>query len=372
MSDPDDIPYTDQRVLFRFSLKILALSLALFLCLPVITAQTASDSGPFGFQVSPEFADVVKALHSDNYDQALEQLTELRSIAVKSNSKLLHQEVLAAIKEVARLRREFAKVRYFHETLKEKPDDPEANEHVGIFYCVEKGDWDKGLKFLSKAGDRELRRTVQLDLKQPDDPAQQVALSDAWMSVATREKGRIRKAYQLRGRHWFLLARSELTLEERVAHDKQLQAVRLQADKIIIWNQHNGSASDRGTSECVVTLLYQGKPTWSYATQLAWEPDSPAGRVLRPPHVRFDQVRIDVTKIRGKGGGLGEVEIFDGNINVARNCAAIASGYWEQNRSYHPNKLTDGNKTGVSGFWLLNNGRKGWVTIDMVKLLQQP
>jgi|GEM_PF-1690747 len=372
MSDLDDIQCADQRLLFRFSVKILALSLVLFLCLSEITAQTTSDLGPFGFEVSPEFADVVTSLHCDNYDQALEQLTKLRSIAVKSNSKLLHQEVLAAMKEVGRLRREFAKVRYFHERLKEKPDDPEANEHVGIFYCVEKGDWDQGLKYLSKAGDRELRRTVQLDLKQPDDPAQQVALSDAWLSVATREKGRIRKAYQLRGRHWFLLARSHLTLEERVAHDKQLQAVRLEADKIIIWNQHNGRASDRGTSECVVTLLYQGKPAWSYVTHLAWEPDSPAGRVLRPPHVRFDQVRIDVTKIRGKGGGLGEVEIFDGNINVARNCAAIASGYWEQNRSYHPNKLTDGNKTGISGFWLLNNARKGWATIDMVKLLEQP
>ena len=111
---------------------------------------------------------------------------------------------------------------------------------------------------------------------------------------------------------------------------------------------------------------------WRQSVQLPWQLDAPASRTLKPPHVRFDQVRIDITKFRGNGGGLGEVEVFDGTINVAKNCSVLAKEYYKDDRRFYPNKIIDGDKSGNSGFWLLNNGQQGWLLIDMINLLEQP
>lgn len=370
------IPQTDSEHIDRVDVfRLFVISLALFsvmcLCPPGLIAESASQSDPFDVEVSPAFSEVAKALGIDDYDQALKLLSELRSNALKARSKSFQREVLAETKEVNRLKREFARVRKYSETLKKNSDDPKANEVIGKFYCVEKGDWGRGLVLLSKSEEPQVQQTVHDDLKRPAGSSEQVKLADRWWRLAAKEKGRIQKAYLLRGRYWFLQARSDLTSAERVDREKQLKRISLKADRIIIWNQHNGEAADRGTVECVVTLLYEGKSVWRQVVRMPWEPDSPAGRVLRTPKVRFDLVRVDVTKFRGKGGGLGEIEVFDGRINVARDCSAKAKGYWELNRQFHPNKVTDGNKTGRSGYWLLNNGRKGWVAIDLVTSQQQ-
>jgi hypothetical protein len=264
------------------------------------------------------------------------------------------------------LKREFAKVRKYSETLKKNSDDSKSIEVMGKFYCAEKWDWGRGLDLLSKSEELELQQTVRDDLKRPAGSSEQVELADRWWKLAAKQKGRIRKAYLFRGRYWFLQARPDLTPAERLDREKKSQRIPLKADKIIIWNQHNGEHSDLGTVECVVTLIYKGKSVWRQVVQVPWQPKSPASRVLRPPKVRFDLVRVDVTEFRGIGGGLGEIEVFDGKINVARDCSATAKGYWEQHPRFHPNKVTDGNKTGQTGYWLLNRGQKGWVAIDMV------
>ncbi|QDT98923.1 hypothetical protein [Gimesia aquarii] len=360
----------------RPTLQFFVLTLALFsiVCLypSGIFAQNLPQSDPFDVEIPLEFSEVRKALDRDDYDQALKLLSNLRIKSVKEKNKVLQEEVISTMKQVNQQKREFAKVRQSYETLKKKSIDPKAYKQVGDFYCAVKADWKKGLLLLSKSGNPALRQTVLADLKRPTIPAQQAQLADAWWKLAAQEKGNVRKAYQLRGRYWYLQARPRLPIKERVGREKKLQQIIIEADKIVIWNQHNGSYSDRGTTECIVTLLYKGKSVWRQKAQIPWEPDTPADRVLRPPHVRFDQVRIDVTKIRGKGGGLGEVEVFDGNINVARNSSTIANGYWEKNPSFHPNNLTNGNKTGQSGFWLLDNDQKGWALVDMINFLQQP
>lgn len=225
---------------------------------------------------------------------------------------------------------------------------------------------------LAKSSKPDLRLTVLADLKRPTIPAEQAQLADSWWKLAAQEKGKVRKAYQLRGRYWYLQARPRLPIEERVKREKKLQQVIIEADKIVIWNQHNGINSDRGTIECVVTLLEKGKTVWRQVVSLPWKTDAPASRVLRPPHVRFDQIRVDITKFRGNGGGLGEIEIFDGNINVAKNSSVIAKEYYRNDGRFHPNNVIDGDKTGQSGFWLLANGQKGWVLVDMINFLQQP
>lgn len=203
-------------------------------------------------------------------------------------------------------------------------------------------------------------------------PQEQAKLADAWWKVASEEKGKSRKAYFLRGRYWYMLARPRLSAVDRLDRDKQLPFIPLEADKIVIWNQHNGVNGDRGTLACVVTLLYQGKPVWRQSVRLPWLIDAPACTTVKPPHVRFDQVRVDITKFRGNGGGLGEIEVFDGTINLSQNGSVVAKEYYRDDRRFYPNNVIDGDKSGASGYWLLNNGQQGWVLIDMINFLQQP
>jgi len=371
MPSPDDSSQIPQPVCYRLFVTALVLFTVFSLCSTKSIAQKTPYTDPFDVKTSQEFSEVAQALEIDHYNLALELLSKLRSNAVKVKDETLFQEVFEATNTVKRLKREFAKVRHYSEIVKKKTNDPEAYKKVGIFYCAEKNDWGKGLLLLTKSEDPELQQTAQEDLEQPESPSQQAKLADAWWNLAEQEKGQIRKAYQLRGRYWYLQARPDLTVAERAEREKQLQEIALEADKIVIWNQHAGKRADRGTNECMVTLLYKNKAVWSQKVQLPWKPDAPAGTAVRPPHVRFDQIRVDITKYRNFGGGLGEIEVFDGAINVARGCSAIAQSYWRQSSGVHPNNVTNGDKTGDTGTWVLDDRQTGWILVDMVNFLQQ-
>ncbi|QDT18978.1 hypothetical protein HG66A1_07410 [Gimesia chilikensis] len=368
---PADSRHERRQVYFRCVPFLVAIALMTVRFPPEVFAAPLPQSDPFESEVSPQFSEIREAIDEDDYEQALRLLTEKRVIAVKVKNQFLLQEILAEIKEVNRLKREFSKVREKAETLKTKPGDPEANEKVGLFYCAEKGDWIAGLNMLSKSGDSGLRQAALDDLKQPETPAHRMKLADAWWEQAEKEKDQIRKAFLLRGRYWYLSARPGLTELERFERDKQLEQIVLEADKIVVWNMH-GSTLDHGTDECVLTLFLKGKAVWRQKVVVPWKAKAPAGQIVYPPRVRFDQIRVDITKYRGFGGGLGEIEVFDGTINVARNCSAVASSYWRSNRNHHPDLITDGDKSGLTGIWLLNDGQKGWVLVDMKKYLQQP
>lgn len=372
MNLPDTSEAAKRIHLFPSFLIVMLLFTVMCLSSQHLIAQGKTISDPFDTEAPLELAQVMQSIESDDYDQALKQLADLRTQALKSRNKALVKEIVARMKDVNQLKNEFAKVSDDVEALKKKTDNPEACKSVGNFYCAEKGSWGKGLQLLSKSDDPSLRETAAADLKRPASAPEQAQLAEAWWKLAAKEKGQIKEAYQLRGRYWYLLARPGLNQRERLSGDKQLQFIPLRADKIVIWNLHYGRASDRGTVSCLVTLLYQGKPVWRQVTQLPWSPEYSATQILRPDNVRFDQIRLDITKFRGKGGGFTEVEVFDGNINVASHCTAVANEYFEQNERYVPNNITDGIKQGPTGYWLLNNRKTGWILIDMVKYLQQP
>lgn len=352
------------------SLSVRSLLLMLFVFCGSITvnAQTERSPDPFDREVPLELRGVTQALQQNNFDQALKLLADLRKDALKTRNRQLQAEIVTSMKEVNRLKREFIKVKNDYESLV-KSQDPAAARVIGNFYCLEKCDWKSGLQLLLKSDSPALRKTAGFDLQLPATPESQVRLADAWWQVAEEEKGQVRKAYLLRGRYWYLQARPHIPAAERVDRDKKLALIPLEADQIVIWNQHNANYSDRGTEACVVTLLLQGKPVWRKATRIPWEKDSPAFQTLNPPGVRFDQIRVDVTQYRGNGGGLGEIEVFDNKINITSKCSVVASDYYEQNPKHHPTNLTNGNNSGATGYWLLNNRKTGWALVDLINYL---
>lgn len=338
----------------------------------VLTAQDAQQgspgSDPFDYQYSPELANVMSALSVDRYDEALALLSKLRSRTRSSNDPAFRAELEEAQKRIIRLKRAFKRVEDAAFHLRRNPDDPVANEELGLFYCVEKQDWTNGLPLLLKADNRQIRDAADLDLKRPTDPMEKAKLAIAWLRATAQERDRgVRQSFQLRGRHWYLEARPNLTRDMQISLDKEFDTIPLYADRIVIWNQHNGQAADRGTVQVVVTLLHAGKPVLRKTVALPWKPDAPSSAVVRIPRKKVDAIRVDVTKYRGASGGLGEIEVFDGSVNLAKNCSVQASGYWQQNGQYHPKHLTNGNTSGESGYWLLEDRQTGWATVDLLK-----
>lgn len=95
-----------------------------------------------------------------------------------------------------------------HKTaLEAAPEDPEANFGWGSFLCLVKADWESGLPFLSKGGERKAAEAARKDLAcDPKDPAAAAACGDAWWALAKGEKGARQRSVYARGARWYRLA----------------------------------------------------------------------------------------------------------------------------------------------------------------------
>ena len=327
--------------------------------------------GQAGFTKN-EFAAVDQAIADDDYDSALRLLDALRSAARVSGDRQLQQEVAAYSRNVRRLRKADSSVSVYRKTLATMPNDGEANRVVGLFCCTVKGDWDAGLRQLAKCDDPVLRGIATMDLERGTDAESQLDVANAWWGFADSQSAKDRYPFVLRGRHWYLRARPGLDAVSRVEPDRRLSRIPLYADRIVVWNQHNAQAADRGAVQCVVTILDKGSTQRQIALTLPWSEGSRAWSTIRIPRTPVDQVRVDVITFRGRGGGLAEIEVFDGATNISRHCSAVANHYWEDDARFHPSSVTDGNTSGHDGIWLLNNAKPGWVLVDLATFVEQP
>jgi hypothetical protein len=149
----------------------------------------------------------------------------------------------------------------------------------------------------------------------------------------------------------------------RATIDQRLKQVPLFIDRIVVWNTHNGSANDRGAEEVLVSLLQQEKLVWKDAVAIPWTANKPAYVMLRPKHIRADQVRVDISKRHDLGGGLGEIQVFAGRLNVGRHCQPSADADLGGKDQHDPAALVDGDTSGNTGYWLTYDGKDGWASI---------
>lgn len=144
------------------------------------------------------------------------------------------------------------------------------------------------------------------------------------------------------------------------------------ADRVVIWNQHNDGAKDRGTRECNLSLWRDGREVWRQdAIETPWSPDVDKSVSVTLPQERFDRVRVEVTNWERAGGGLAEIEVISGERNLALGCPAVASAWYDDR--FPPNRLTDGiSASSRDAFWLLPDGLLGWAEVDLALAEPRP
>jgi len=123
-----------------------------------------------------------------------------------------------------------------------------------------------------------------------------------------------------------------------------------------------------GTLACNILLYAGARAVWEVKdVDVPWKAgvdccvtsDIPAG-------LRFDKIRVEITKWPGIGGGLSEIQVFDGKKNIAENCKTTGSSL---NQVHSPENATDGITSSWEWqkMWVLPFGQPGWVEIDLTK-----
>ena len=145
--------------------------------------------------------------------------------------------------------------------------------------------------------------------------------------------------------------------------------------ELVLWNQYNGAAKDRGTRTCKIEAFAGTKVLWKMdRLEIPWEAGTDTkGSVKIPKFItRMDRIRITITQSIAIGGGLSEIELFDGDENLARKSMVSASAFFQSDKRFRPELVIDGitsSKEMWVGYWLLPNekelSRPGWIELRL-------
>lgn len=100
--------------------------------------------------------------------------------------------VARRIKDLDTLRVEYERVAPHQATLKTKPDDPTANLAVGHYYCLVRDEWDKGVAYLAKGSDADLKKAAVDELQGANTASTNELLGDGWWAVGEKQSESIR------------------------------------------------------------------------------------------------------------------------------------------------------------------------------------
>jgi hypothetical protein len=296
-------------------------------------------------------------------DAIAEDNFEIAKTMIRGAGQLIRvKEIATKNKELEAASKAYAEAKEAMDTLKTKPNDPDANLSVGKYLCLVKGDWDNGLSMLKKSDNTKWKALAERDMKRAEVPADQLKLGDAWWGIS-----------KTRAIYWYKQALPGLLPAQREKIRKRL--IVLPIEKVVIWNQHMAGWNDRGTKICNIALLRGRKEVWrTNGLQVPWEAYKDTFLSVRVPQVSADILRVEIVQWYGKGGGMSEAQVFVGansaaqGCNIALGCRVTASARFSDD--FSERTLTDGVTTSAadkSGYWLLPDGKKGWAEIHLIE-----
>lgn len=148
---------------------------------------------------------------------------QIKGAASKKGGSPLAQAIDEQQKRLETLQGVYPAAKAAAKALEQAPGDPGANLELGRFYCLAKGDWDKGLPLLAKGSQGPLPPLAAKLAAQRDDVATQLAMADVWYSLASKERGGMKLLVTGAANYWYEQAMPRLTgldlarVEERLA-----------------------------------------------------------------------------------------------------------------------------------------------------------
>ncbi len=124
------------------------------------------------------------AVAADNFDVGKQLAAEGLAAAKRAKDVDLLRQWTARAKELDETASAFDAVRPAVETLRQRPLDPAANQAVGNYLAMTKGDWDHGLPMLALASPSPTQPLAAEEISQPNDAQAQLKLADGWWQLA--------------------------------------------------------------------------------------------------------------------------------------------------------------------------------------------
>jgi hypothetical protein len=134
-----------------------------------------------------------EAQELDEYDVAARAAQSSLASARKAKDAALTARADAAVRSVSQMKAAFEKARKAEEVLASEPDDAGANLAWGEWLCFQKGRWDRGLGFLTKAPASPLRAMALREFSGSAELGSLMEIADGWWELAEREARPLRR-----------------------------------------------------------------------------------------------------------------------------------------------------------------------------------
>ena len=215
---------------------------------PTLIVQTLKDlaKGPTDKEYHQALAEKALSVASEQiaaerFEVAKECYEVVSSIGAKLKSADLSKKAAAGRTDLAELKKLADKLPTARQTLENKTDDPNANDTVGRFEIMVKGDWNVGLPLLVKSSDSAIKQVAEQDLKLVDAEApasteEADAISQRWWELSQKQSlPRLKQQLKLRAGQWAEYAAPDLKGFSKTKAEQRLSESE--------WAATNGSAS---------------------------------------------------------------------------------------------------------------------------------
>jgi len=190
-----------------------------------------------------------EALAADRYEIAGSLASKAEPAAKAAQDPSLWSRAQAKSRDASEFQRQYQRLRPLEKTLNENPNDPAANLELGRFHCLLKGDWSKGLPYLSRGSDERLKELARKDLAGPAGAAAQTEMGDGWFEGAAAERVPAAKArFHERALFWYEKAFPELSGMARAKVEKRIEGLLPGKDVprngLVFWVEPSRTAAD--------------------------------------------------------------------------------------------------------------------------------
>jgi len=206
-----------------------------------------------------------EAAAANHYDTAVKLAAEAETEAKVAEDIALVKAAHTKVEEIQACLRLVQGMKLAEQELKLHPDDPDANLTVGKFLCFVKGDWDGGVRHLSRGADRALAAAAKLDLAGPSDSKAQLAVGDTWWDLSQDPKAGLTAAGR-RAAVWYRRALPGLSGLQKLATEKRVSELVRSTGGVhmsifkYIWDSGGHSRLFPLTSDCPDVLTVTQEP----------------------------------------------------------------------------------------------------------------
>ena len=203
--------------------------------LSALSGKQLFDVALLGLELSDDLID------EKQFGDAAKAAAIARTAAKKANSGYLFKSGQYYSKYALGLEAEFEKVARYQAALKNGPEQGNAAQELGLFYCLQNDDWKRGLPLLQECDDSRLVALAKRELQFPSIAADQIKLGDLWAEYAAETDSDLKTDFMQRAKYWYLKALPQLPAVEQAALARRINRIPTQKFQLNIAVRIDGS-----------------------------------------------------------------------------------------------------------------------------------